>query len=231
MLFNIGLIKFFSNKDYLDSLLKGYFHMTPPEKYRLDSREGIGDRVESCAASYRSSLNHELPFMLMKHPAFNYTVINGLENTTVHNKGTNDAWLNCWFQLAVPNDIAKVEELIADIDRMKAEFGRDYVFINQGNISKLLERLNASSSHPVDGDIVRYVDNQSEWGTLCKSSSYAYQREFRFFSGEGVCQPHALEEYAFQVEGGLSDIILDNPSLTVQNPDNPNEVIFCLERI
>jgi hypothetical protein len=49
----LGLVKFFRNEDYLDSLISGTFHCTPPEVYRLDKQEGVSDKSESCAFSYR----------------------------------------------------------------------------------------------------------------------------------------------------------------------------------
>ncbi|MEG0580057.1 MAG: hypothetical protein RR490_09085 [Niameybacter sp.] len=216
----IGLVKFFNCKEYLDSLLAGYFHMTPPEKYRLDSRKGVGDCVESCMISYRSSRDDEYPLLILDGH-----VITGIDNLTMHNGSTKDSWLNCWFKLDAPIDPDETNELLLTLEAMKEEFGRDYAFVSKDNIPELIKRLNDFSQYPVYASPVSYDDDKRKWGTLCKSSAYAYQREYRFYSGS--CNPHDLKDYGFQVDGGLKDIILDNPSLSMENNGN---TIFTLNR-
>jgi hypothetical protein len=187
--------------------------MTPPEKYRLDSRKGVGDCVESCMVSYRSSRDDELPLLILDGH-----VITGLDKLTMHSGFTQDSWLNCWFKLELPATPDETDELVLALESMKKEFGRNYAFVYKDNIHELLKRLNAYSEYPVYASTVSYDNDKRKWGTLCKSLDYAYQREYRFYSGS--CHPHDLTNYGFHVEGGLRDLILDNPYLNLQNNGN-----------
>lgn len=213
----LGLIKFFRNEDFLDKLCSGLFHCSTPEEYRLNDQEGIGDSVESCMHSYRSSRNDsEIIFTL------NGRVLTGIDGLTIHNPNNRDSWLHCWFELKVPSDQEKMDALNANIERMKTEFGSNFAFIPAPKLKPLIELIQKHSKHDLYCDSVKYSSEPLEWGNLCKSLKFSYQNEYRFLFGE--CNTHSVEPYQFNITEDLKYLILKNPEIKLfDNRDNKSE--------
>lgn len=208
----LGLVKFFRNESFLDSLISGCFHCTPSEVYRLDKQEGVSDKFESCAFSYRKERN-DSPIILE---------INGLQITdllgmTTQNGDDKDSWLHCWFTLRVPKDQEDLDNLKTDLEKMKTHFGRLYAFIPAPSLSPFIERLKIISREKCSCGTVKYSSNRSDWGTLCKSIIYSYQREYRFCFGE--CSTSEMEPYVINDDQGFEKFIYKNPELKFQSKD------------
>lgn len=208
----IGLVKFFRNEDYLDKLIEGCFHCTPPEVYRLDKQEGISDKFESCSFSYRKSRNDA--DIQLNVNGRNLTDVLGL---TLHNGQQQDSWMHCWFVLRLPNSENDLKQLIEDVKKMKCQFGNHYAFIPNSNLKDSIYRLQKNSELPLAGGEVEYSGDNSLWGNKCKSLEYSYQREFRFLFGE--CSVTEMAPYVVNIENGLSDLILKDPDLQLTSKD------------
>lgn len=209
----LGLIKFFGHEAYLDKLIAGYFHSTPPEVYRLEKREGVSDKFESCSYSYRPERGDEAPTLRV-----NGHDINDILGITAYFHSDRDSWMHCWFTLRIPKDEAAVQRLNVDLEKMKKEFGNQYAFIPAPSLKPLVERLKALSSEPMYCGEVKYSANRYEWGNLCKALEYSYQREYRFLFGE--CSTSELQPYVMKSPKGFDDLILKNPEIKLESPDN-----------
>lgn len=213
----LGLVKFFRSEDYLDSLIDGCFHCTPPETYRLDGQEGVSDKFESCAYSYRSERG-DSP-IVVKLGDIDIADALGL---TIHNGQRKDAWLHCWFSLRLPNDEHSLSKLKFDISRMKKEFGEQYAFIPAPNLKPLVERLQELSDKTFSCGEVEYSGDRSQWGNLSKALEYSYQREYRFLFGK--CSPSETQPYCFSNPEGFNDLIFKNAEFKLQSQDG--EVVW-----
>lgn len=206
----IGLVKFFRNEEYLNLLLDGCFHCTPPEIYRMDNQEGVSDKFESCVFSYRKEREDEpIELSIAGH------TLKETKSITLHNQAEKDAWLHCWFTLRVPDSPESLENLKEDVQRMKKEFGQHYAFIPAPNLKPLIERLEANSDKQMFCSEVKYSGDTSRWGNLVKDLSYSYQREYRFLFGE--CSSAETDFYIFQNPNGLADLIYKNIELKMQS--------------
>lgn len=217
----IGLIKFFRNEDFLDKLCSGLFYCNTPEEYRLNEQKGIGDPVESCRHSYRLSRNDSEIFV-----EINGHVLTGVEGLTLHNSGSRDSWLHCWFELRIPSDQDALNTLNANIKRMKTEFGNNFAFIPAPKLKPLVELLQKHSEHPLYCGSVQYSNDPSEWGNLCKSLEFSYQNEYRFLFGK--CDTHSLEPYQFNITEDLKDFIFKNPELKLVDSIDQESEWFVL---
>lgn len=208
----LGLVKFFRNEDFLDSLRSGCFHCTPPEVYRLDKQKGVSDKYESCAYSYREKRGDE-PITI----TFGDIDISDALGVTVHNRTDKDAWMHCWFTLRLPKDQEALDKLKADVAKMKKQFGEHYAFIPAPNLKLLVSKLQGLSEKPLFCGEVQYSGDKSKWGNLVKSLEYSYQREYRFLFGE--CESSEVEYYIFNNPEGFSDLILKNTDFKLQSND------------
>jgi len=208
----LGLVKFFKNEDFLDSLRNGCFHCTPPEVYRLDKQEGISDKFESCAYSYREERG-DSPITIK----FGDTNISDALGLTVHNRTEKDAWMHCWFSLRLPKDQKALVKLKGDVTKMKKQFGTNFAFIPAQNLKPLVSKLKELSVKPLFCGEVEYTSDKSKWGNLVKSLDYSYQREYRFLFGE--CSTFEKEYYIFNSPNGFSDLILKNTGFKLQSND------------
>ncbi|MGC9402860.1 hypothetical protein ACP43V_10440 [Vibrio genomosp. F10 str. 9ZC157] len=205
----LGLVKFFRNEEYLDKLIEGCFHCTPPEVYRLANLEGVSDKFESCRYSYRDQ---------RKDPKFNLKIC-GIDlsrvarEVTITNGFEHNSWMHCWFLLKMPSDESTLDELRSDIARMKSEFGEHYAFVPITKFASFVERLKKNSSKELFYGEVQYDHDKSNWGNLCKSNLYSYQREFRFLFGS--CDVSEVDYYVFDNAGGLGDIVLKNEDIKI----------------
>lgn len=208
----VGLIKFFRNEDFLDKLVGGTFHCTPPEVYRLDNQEGVSDKFESCGFSYRKSRSDDEVNLHI-----NDRLITEHTSLTIYNKTDKDSWMHCWFSLRVPQNEKSLEQLKTDIERMKREFGEQFAFIPAPSINDFLDIIENISPLPMVCAEVEYSADKSNWGSLCKSLDYSYQREYRFLFGE--CNSHETEFFVFSDPNKFSYLILKNPELKIQSKD------------
>ena len=208
----IGLVKFFRNEDYLDSLLSGRFYCATPETYRLATQEGVSDKQESCAFSYRAQRNDPSISINFGHHNLSDAIA-----ATIQNRSEKDAWMHCWFSLSLPEDQHALDRLKSDVYRMKHEFGNNYAFVPFANIQRLAEKLSQFSHKPMACGLVKYSSEPSNWGTLCKSLEYAYQREYRFLFGE--CSTNETAPYSLDYPERLDSLILKNEPLKIQNMD------------
>ncbi|MGS0498702.1 hypothetical protein ACU8V4_16510 [Pseudoalteromonas mariniglutinosa] len=216
----LGLVKFFRNENFLDSLLSGCFHCTPPEIYRMDNQEGISDRFESCGFSYRKDRGDEP--VILNIGGMNIEDSLGI---TIHNRKEKDAWMHCWFTLRLPDSPAALEKLKADIKKMKEQFGQYYAFIPAPNLKPFVEKLQILSDKAMIWGEVEYCGDKSKWGNLVKGLDYSYQREYRFLFGE--CSTSEKAYYIFEDANGFSDLIFKNTEVKLQSKDS-NEVWFDL---
>ncbi|KAB7668787.1 hypothetical protein [Plesiomonas shigelloides] len=208
----LGLVKFFRNEVFLDKLINGCFHCTPPEIYRLDTQEGVSDKYESCAYSYRPERGDEHVTISIKD-----ININDALGMTIHNGSNKDAWMHCWFTLRLPKDPEALDKLKEDVTKMKNLFGKHYAFIPAHNLKPLVSTLEELSEKKLFCGEVVYSGDESKWGNLVKSLEYSYQREYRFLFGE--CSPSETDFYIFNKLGGFSDLILKNADLKLQSKD------------
>ncbi|MCB2381278.1 hypothetical protein KV201_03685 [Shewanella sp. SR1] len=209
----VGLVKFFRNEEFLDSLLSGCFHCSPPERYRMDEQLGVSDKIESCAYSYRVKRN-DPPIVIM---------INDIEITdplslTVHNNPYKDSWMHCWFTLNIPDSEDGLAVLKSDLDRMKKEFGSDYAFIPNSNLNELIHRLKSVSIKDLQYGEVEYSNDSAKFSCRCKSLSYSYQREFRFLFGE--CAVSEEDFFILNYENGFRDLIYKNATVKLTDREN-----------
>ena len=208
----LGLIKFFRNEEFLDSLRSGCFHCTPPEVYRLDKQEGVSDIFESCGFSYRKERNDE-PITLK----LGDMEITDALSITVHNRTEKDAWMHCWFSLRLPDDQGALDKLKTDIATMKSHFGSSYAFIPAPNLKPLISKLTDLSEKTMSYGEVEYSGDKSKWGNLCKSLDYSTQREYRFLFGE--CSSSEKDYYIFNNPEGFEDLILKNTDIKLSSKD------------
>lgn len=208
----LGIIKFFRNEEFLDKLVNGCFHCTPPEVYRLDEQKGVSDKFESCGFSYRKSRSD--PEIILH---INDRRITDHTSLTVHNAQNKDAWLHCWFTLRLPANEEGLAQLKSDIARMKDEFGHHFAFVPAPSINNLICRLQQVSLKSVSYGEVRYNSNNSEWGSLCKAIEYSYQREFRFLVGE--CNANETRFHEFNDPASFDGLILKNAEIKIKSLD------------
>lgn len=214
------LIKFFKDREKLDSFLDGMFWCNTPEFYRLEDAAGVGDKNESCVHSYRAA----------RDGAGATITINGsppieLTSSTRHNYSEKDRWMHCWFEWSLPNTDEDGIRLVQDINRMMSEFGNLYTVLLNRDIGEFISRVDKVTDLNVGANNVRYSANREEWNSLCKDNCYSYQREFRFLLGE--CSVQEVEPQKLHISKGFRDIVLDCPPISMKD-DNTNKLLFEL---
>jgi hypothetical protein len=214
------LIKFFRDRDKLDSFLDGMFWCNTPEFYRLEDAAGVGDKNESCVHSYRAS----------RDGVRATSTIEGLSpieitSSTWHNYSLKDRWMHCWFEWNLPKTDKDGIRLVEDINRMMSEFGNLYTVLLYRDISEFISRVDKVTDLNFGANTVRYSTIREEWNSLCKDTRYAYQREFRFLLGE--CSASEVEPQKIYISKGFRDIVLDCPPISMKD-ENTNELLFEL---
>tara|TARA_Y100000296_G_scaffold53431_1_gene61208 strand:+ start:396 stop:1121 length:726 start_codon:yes stop_codon:yes gene_type:complete len=202
------LLKFFRDKEILESFLDGMFWCNSPEFYRLSYEAGVGDFNESCCYSYREERDKEAPKITIDGVA-----LDGLIGLTQHSNKEKDRWLHSWFILNTPNSDEDCIKAVQTINRMREEFGRYYAVLQVNNIQPLINRLTEASKVKIDAIPVTYSDDMLEWSCTCKSSNYAYQEEFRFLVD--YCSSNELEPKKIDVKEGFRDIVDSCIPLTI----------------
>jgi len=210
----LGLIKFFKNESYLDALISGCFHCTPPERYRLNEEKGIGDKYESCFFSYRPDRGDEKIIIKVADHEINP---DDIVSATIFNRNDRDSWMHCWSIFRLPPDELALQRFKDDIVRMQSEFGNNYAFIHAHNLKPFVQRLTETSEKKMYCGEVKYSQYKNDWGNLCKSLDFSYQREYRFLFGE--CETSEMDFYIFHDPNGFDDYIQKNPEIKLENKD------------
>lgn len=221
-----GLLKFFDRSDYLDDLLGGLVYCNTPERYRLDCKEGRADPHESCAFAFRKERG-DAPVQV----TFAGQEIKEILTLTMHNGGRKQGWLHCWSAVILPASLDELQQLCTDINRMREEFGRRYVFLPGSHIESFAEKirssLRTSSNDAVDHGLVQYSASKDERGVWCKPTAYAYQREYRFVVGE--CGHTDLTAKPIRCAEGFRDMLHTDGVFEIRG-DKGEEVLLTLDK-
>lgn len=218
----IGLVKFFRNESFLDSLIEGGFHCNTPEKYRLDESAGIGDLHESCMHAYRASRGDK-PAVLK----INGEELEGLTAVTTHMNKLKDMWLHCWFALDFPKNDEQLLALTKDLQRVRAEFGESFAFLPSAHLNEFTNRVASLQDGPFVRGRVSYSQDREDWSVGYKSVAYAYQREYRF--GLGQCKHTSLEPLVLKYQNGFRDLLEKNPHIKISDKES-NATWFYLSK-
>ena len=70
------------------------------------------------------------------------------------------------------------------------------------------------STRPIWAREVTYTDDVTLWGLDCKSTAYAYQREYRF--GFGTCSVSETEPHVFDHPDGFGRLIYKNADFVMR---------------
>lgn len=213
----VGLLKFFRKEDRLDQLMDGLLYCNTPETYRLSGAEGIGDPHESCVHAYRKSRGGVKATM-----EIGGHVLEGLTAVTLHTGGRKDMWLHCWFALDMPKNDDELILLVGDLNRVRREFGTQYVLLPSDHLSEFVNRVKSLHDGKFDRGRVVYSDDNMKWSVGCKSSAYSYQREYRF--GFGQCAHTSTQPLSLIYEAGLSDLMMKNPCIRIT--DNETQAVW-----
>ncbi len=205
----IGIIKFFKDESYLDSLISGTLYCNTPEFYRQSNTEGVSDKNESCLRSYRKERGDEKVVL-----EFNGVEIKNIKNFTAHNPGLREAWLHCWMTLELPETDEELEVLEKDILRLQVEFGRSFAFITYDKIVPFLKAIQSLTPLQIAAWKVNYSDKAIDRSPTCKDISYSYQREYRFLIGQ--CETDQVEGLKLERKDGFSEFILKNPEIVLR---------------
>lgn len=216
----LGLVKFFRDESFLDKLISGCLYCKTPENYRLDKLEGVSDKFESCQYSYRTARNDSPVTASLAGQE-----LEGLLDITIHKGVDHDSWLHCWMSLRIPKDQKSLDELKADVKRLKSEFGSSYAFIPAGKLAEFVALLQRISDKELWCKEVIYSHDKGQWSSECKGVDYSYQREYRF--GFGRCSPSETTPYIINHASGFHDFVLKNPELKLHSQDG-KEIFFDL---
>ena len=218
----VGLLKFFRNEDYMDQLIGGLVYCNTPEEYRLSGLEGVGDPHESCVHAFREARGDDEVVLKV-----NGKKLEGLTAVTVHMGGRKDMWLHCWTAFDMPQDDAELKRLTDDLNRIREQFGHDYVFLPSNKVRAFRERIEGLQDGAFDYGRVTYSEERNDWSVGCKSSSYSYQREYRF--GFGQCKHTSTEPLKLVYEPGFDDLLMRNAALRITDKQN-GAIWFHLDR-
>jgi hypothetical protein len=214
----LGLIKFFPNEDYLDQFINGLIYCNTPEYYRMCGMEGVGDLHESCSHAYRHERGDAKPTLKI-----NDIELVNLTAATLKNDGQKDMWLHCWASLDMPEDDDELQSLADDFNRLRREIGSHFAFLPRDNFGQFVERLRGLQEGEFNAWRVAYSDRWGDWGIGCKSSTYTYQREYRFLFGE--CGDQDQEPLKLHYDEGFSDLIHKTPELQLCG-ETSGQVLF-----
>lgn len=205
-----GLIKFFRNEAHLDALIDGLLYCNTPEFYRKSTQLGIGDAYESCVRSFRGLPGDERAKLFIDGQ-----LVAHLHNLTEHRGGVKDMWLHCWCALDIPDEESEFVQLVADVNRLRDEFGEHYAVIPRNRLKDFSETLQALTTLAFRDGRVRYSDEQESWSVGCKATKYAYQREYRFAFGQ--CEPTSTEPLELRYPSGFANLVQKNPVIEMSH--------------
>jgi hypothetical protein len=212
-----GLLKFFDSDTYLDGLLGGRVYFNTPEYYRLASSEGRADPNESCAFAFRKHRG-DPPVQM----TFSDKEIKEILTLTISNGGCKPGWLHCWTALPVPATLEDLRQLCDDINRVREEFGKRYVFLPGNRIrdfaAQVQQSLPADCVDALDYGLVKYSPSSDDHDPGCKATAYAYQREYRFVLGE--CGHTDIAPRIVQHPTDFREMLAADPTIQILPEDN-----------
>lgn len=214
------IIKFFKDRNIVDSFLNGMFWCNTPEFYRQEEAAGVSDINESCSHSYRSSRDGQGATLEV-----NGVHLAEITDSTMYSDSQKDRWLHSWFELSSPSNDSEYINVVQDINRMRKEFGKLYLVILEKDFDRFLNRVKSVTELNAEYKKVSYSDNRFDWDCTCKSTAYAYQREFRFLVGN--CTPKEVQPQKLIYEGGFRDIISDCQPIFIHD-ENTGELLLEL---
>lgn len=211
----IGLVKFFSKRDYLDDFLGGSLYCNTPQFYRDSDAPGVSDDFEACIA-YSNLTKHPTP---PPNVVINGKPLNlfGAESLIVYGDADQyDAHLQCWFAAEHPKDFESgIPALRSDIDRVRRESGPFSVFLPASNIKAYLRLLEDATPDGFTGSLIQYTDDPKIRGMFRKRISFAYQREYRFAIGR--VDKGYLPYRRLRTSSPLDHLVEVCPKLSVRN--------------
>lgn len=220
-----GLLKFFDCDTYLDDLLGGCVYFNTPEYYRFESSKGRADPHESCAFSFRKRRG-DPPVQM----TFSDKEIKEILSLTISNGGRKPGWLHCWTAIQVPATVEDLRQLCDDINRIRAEFGKRYVFLPANRIrdfaAQVRQLLPADCADALDYDLVKYSPSSDDHDPWCKATAYAYQREYRFVLGE--CGHTDTTPRQLKHPTGFHEILAADPAIQIF-PEDDSGLLLLLD--
>ena len=222
-------IKFFSNIDRANQLMKGLFYCNTTSFYRACELEGIGDTQES--VSYHglyepnAMIGHLRLGEMVESSKFPLEKLDGKMKVHSEKVGFEQGWLHCWFVFDEITGSESLESMLNDLQRVREEFGFNFVSFQAKDLGKVLERINKATNDKVRTSRVGYSDNKMLQNIACKRTDYSYQREFRFIFSE--CGIEEKEPRAYEL-GDMSDIFsLNSP---ISGRLNEKEELFKITK-
>lgn len=207
-------LKFFNNEDHLDALIDGLVYANTPEFYRLSNDPGVSDPHESVVHAYRSERGDRPPvFTIDDHE------LTGVTSLTLRMSGMQDAWMQSWSMIRMPHNRDELETLVADVERLRQEFGHHYALLPPGRVDDYVRRIRQACEHDVSLVRVAYSSDRTRLNPTCKDTKYEYQREARLLIGQ--CNERSTDALKIQVDGGFGDLILKNPKVKWTHRGNP----------
>lgn len=209
-----GLLKFFRKELYLDSLLNGYLYLNTPEYYRNLNDKGVGDVNESCVHSYSILRDRyqEVPKILI-----NGSELSGLTSAILKSDSLPEGWLQCWFVIDFPKNSEELIKLTNDINKVRNEFGNNYLFLPSSKSKEYANRLQKKINNDLQYFRVKYSDKPLEHSIGCKKNEYSYQREFRFIFDQ--CHHNTDAPLKIHCDEGFNDLMFKNPILQIVDED------------
>lgn len=196
--------------DYLRQLVEGNLYLNTPEYYRLHPSQGIGDKRESCAYSYRALRDDFSPPILKAAGE----PIPGITRATVRTATKEDHYLLCWSMIPAWKDSEELSAIKADLRTQRSEFGASFVALRERDIPLLADRIEeADGARPLFGPVC-YSPDPNKWGCSCKSPEFTYQREYRFLVG--MCDEKDVTPKRLKVRD-ISDLLLSNGRLDLRS--------------
>lgn len=163
------LIKFFRDRDKLDSFLDGMFWCNILEFYWLEDVVGVGDKNEFCVYLYRVNRDG-VGVIIIIEGLFFIEIISFIW----YNYFVKDWWMYCWFEW----NLFKIDKdgicLVEDINRMMSEFGNLYMVLLDRDISEFIFRVDKVIDFNFGVNKVRYFIICEEWNSFCKDICYVY---------------------------------------------------------
>ncbi|WP_298941279.1 hypothetical protein [uncultured Psychromonas sp.] len=215
----VGIIKFFRDMDKLNQFVEGLFYCNTPEFYRLSESTGVSDLNESCVSAFRKSRGDDSCSLFIDGRE-----LSSIESMTLQRGDHKDSWMHCWFALTVPDTDADLKELFDDINRIRIEFGCNYVFMESNNITEFVSRISTVTKTKLKYELVSYSKDSNDWNAICKSSKYSYQREYRFLVGE--CKHNDIQPIKLKYEQGFADLVYVNKKLELTENNNKQSLFY-----
>jgi hypothetical protein len=210
----VALIKFFSEEEHYLAFKNGGSILRTPHFFRTHEGLGRGDRSESCLGYWDIGLGDRMPNLVVDGRPVDMKNFQSILIYPAHEQ--QDAWLQSWSVLGPHNSFEQ------SLERMLEEFGTYFVVLPANKIRAYVKLMNKASGSQVHYGFVQYSSNPSDRSLTVKDSSFAYQKEFRFYVG--ACEKNEIECKKLQMKG-LGKILLEAVSLKLKSPSG--EIKYC----